>query len=123
MELDFLTEMETILEYNRISKTTDYGMGKIFFFNLNKPDMIYIFIHNPTEEILDVKMYFNDDLYLDKKFNTREWIMRELSVESILNKKSKLEIYSDGEINTVHEKELTIENMEYMKKTQRFTDL
>ena len=123
LELDFLTEMETILEYNRVSKTTDYGMGKIFFFNVNKPDIVYVFLHNPFEKVLDVKMYFNENLYLEQKFSQYEWIMRELSMESILNTKSKLEVYSDGEINTIYEKELSIENIDYMKKTQRFTDL
>jgi len=123
LELNFDTEMKTILEYNRISKTTDYAMGKIFYFNKNKPDMIYVFLHNSCEKVLDVKIFFDDDLYLYQKFNVREWIMRELPKESILNKKAKLEVYSDGELNTVYEKELTIENMEYMKKTQKITIL
>ena len=85
--------------------------------------MIYVFLHNSCEKVLDVKIFFDDDLYLYQKFNVREWIMRELPKESILNKKAKLEVYSDGELNTVYEKELTIENMEYMKKTQKITIL
>lgn len=121
LELEFHSEMENILEYNRIKKISEYGLNNIFYYDSTKPNCLYIFLHNNTNETYNTKFYFDDDINFEQEFKPFEWILKEYLITDIINKKAKFIINIGNELNDIVEKDLTSQNIERLKKTHIFT--
>jgi hypothetical protein len=122
LELEFFGNMENIMEYNRIKSSTEYGLSNIFYFNELKPDRIYVFLHNNNEYPVDIKLYFNDALFLEQPLTVNEWILREMDLQDIFDKKAKLLVYINNEIEAVIERELNEKNIDKMRKSHKFIE-
>lgn len=122
LEMYFESTMMDILEYNKIMKLTELGLRNIFYFNPEQPDIVYVLLHNNEEEI-EVSLYFNEDLYFHQTLHHREWTIRKVFIKDILDKKAKLIVYVNGEIESVVEKNLTQENINKLRLMQKYTPI
>lgn len=121
LEYDFPNSpMIEALEYNRIRKAKDYGLYNLFYFDDNDPNTIHVVIYNEDNGEIQVKLYFDDEVFLIENLGLYHWCWRQLNINQILNKKSKLEVYKNGELIDVMTKDLTPEYISYLRVMHKF---
>lgn len=121
LEYDFPNSpMINVLEYNKIRKAKDFGLYNVFYFDDNDPNSVHIVIYNEDKDDIQIKLYLDDELFLEEKLNVFYWCSRQKDINFILNKKSKLEVYKNGELVDTSIKNLTPEYISYMRVMQKF---
>lgn len=118
LELDFFEKMNDILEYNKIKKPTDCALKNIFYYNSDTPDIFYIVLYNDGElGNIDIKLYFDEILYTSLSLNNNVWWKNDIKINDIINKKVRLELNIQGEIDNTNIT-LTPKTINNIKKTQ-----
>lgn len=121
LEFDFNNSlMIDVLEYNRIRKATDFGLHNLYYFDDDNPNVVQVIIHNNTGTV-QTKIYLDDELFLVADLGESFWSWKTTDVNHILNKKSKLEIYRNGELVETYIKDLTPEYISYMRAMHKFS--
>jgi len=119
LELDFNNSMTNIAEYNKVSKISEYASNNILYFDPKISDNSYIFLYNTSNQDIYVKLYFDDVMFLERNFCIQEWFLQDVNIQFITNKTYKIEIFINGELNSINEKKLTPEYINLLKCKHR----
>jgi len=105
-ELSILREDE--ISFNKLHFL--YALKTLFYFDKTQPDKLYVFLFNNDKEQKIIKIYFDDNIFLDMIFESSVYYYNIISISDIINKKIKW---------TIHQNDMLFFENEYLVDEKR----
>lgn len=92
------------------------GLKTLFYFDKNQPDILFVFLYNKDLESKTIKIYFDDEEYLNMIFENDWYYSNTVLIKDIMNKKIKWTIHQDGILFFEKEYLLNEDRLEIIKR-------